>query len=112
MNIIEQTLNSPLELRDILYTLIAFVIWFIIWHLVIVKLFNRCELISDLMSEGPILAPICSFGILLFLYVFAILFIGSIQAVFAIGAKIIFPLVIFWGAVITFFVFLIKHLKK
>lgn len=112
MNIIEQTLNSPLELSDIIYTLIAFVIWCIIWHLIIVKLFNKCELISDLMSEGPILAPIGSFTILLFLYVLAILFIGSIQAAFSIGAKIILPLLIFWGAVITFFVFLIKHLKK
>ena len=112
MNIIEQTLNSPLEFNDILYTLIALIIWYIIWHLIIVKLFSKCDLISDLMRYGPLGSPLLSFTILLFLYVLAILFIGSIQAAFSIGVKIIFRLLIFWGVVITFFVILIKNLKK
>lgn len=112
MNIIEQTLNSPFELSDILYILIAFVIWFILWHLIISKLFKKYTIIYELMDYGPILAPIASFGILLFFSVIAILFIASIQVVLTIGAKMIFPLLIFGGGIITFFVFLIRHIKK
>ena len=112
MNIIE-ILNEPLDLKEcILYALSVLILWYIIWHLIIVKLFSKCKLVSDLMQEGPILAPLGSLLILLFLSFLVILFIGSIQAVFAIGAKILFRLLIFWGGVVVFFIFLIKGFKK
>ena len=112
MNIIEQTLNRPFRAIDILYILIALVIWFIVWHLIIVKLFNKCYFISGLMDEGPIRAPLASFGLLLMLCVLVILFIASIQAALLYGAKMILALLLFWGGIITFFVFLIRRIRK
>ena len=114
MNIIEQKLNRPFRAIDILYILIALVIWFIVWHLIIVKLFGNCSFIRELMDYGPILAPIASSGILIFLSLFVILFIASIQAVLLYRAKItlILLLLLFWSGVIAFFVFLIRHIRK
>ena len=112
MNIIEQTLGSPLEAIDILNALIALVIWFIVWHLIIVRFFNKFAFISGLMSEGPILAPLISYMILLCLYVVAILFIASIQLVMSEGAKALFACLLFWGPVTAFFILLIRHIRK
>ena len=112
MNIIEQTLNRPFDAFSILNILIGFIIWFIVWHLIIVKLFCKCSFISDLMDYGPIMAPVASFGILLFLTVLVILFIASIQAALLYGAKMIFVLLLFWSGIITFFVLLTRHIKK
>lgn len=112
MNIIEW-FKSNLDAGDaIILSLIALAIWFILWHLIISKLFKKYTFICELMDLGPILAPLASFGILLFFSIIAVLFIASIQAVLTIGAKMIFPLLIFWGGIITFFVILIRHIKK
>ena len=112
MNIIEQTLNRPFRAVDILYILIALVIWFIVWHLIIVKLFNKCNFISGLMDEGPIRAPLISFCLLIMLCIFVVLFIASIQAALLYGAKMILVLLLFWGGLIALFVLLIRHIRK
>ena len=112
MNIIEY-INGNFDAGDaIIHSLIALVVWFVAWHLIISKLFRKYTLIDELMDYGPILAPLASFGILLFLSVIAVLFIASIQAALSYGAKMIFSLLLFWGGSITFFVLLIRHMRK
>ena len=106
-------LNANLDAGDaIIYSLIGLVVWFVIWHLIISRLFGKYEFIGDLMDYGPILAPIASFGMLLFLSVFVVLFISSIQATLSYGAKMIFALSLFWSGVIAFFVLLIRRIRK
>lgn len=112
MNIIEW-LNDNFDAGDaIIYSLIALAVWFVLWHLIIRKLFRKSTFINEIMDYGPILAPLASFGILLFVSVIAVLFIASIQAALSYGAKMIFVLLLFWGGIITFFVFLIRHIRK
>lgn len=112
MNIIEW-LNSNLDAGNaIIFSLIALAVWFILWHLMLKKLLVKCDWGYDLVNMGPALGPGAAFGILLFFFIIAVLFIASIQAVLTIGAKMIFPLLIFWGGIITFFVLLIRHIKK
>lgn len=112
MNIIEW-LTENFDAGDaILHSLIALAIWFVVWHLIICKLFKKCTFIGEIMDYGPILAPIASFGILLFLSVFVVLFIASIQAALSYGAKMIFVLSLFWSGVIAFFVLLIRQIRK
>lgn len=105
-NILEW-LNSNFDAGDaIIFGLIAFAIWFVFWKL-ISKLFWKHKLYSILE-----LGAVGSFGILIFLSLIVVLFIASIQAVIGYGAKLLIPLIIFWGGVITFFVFLIRKLRK
>ncbi len=114
MNIIEW-LNESIDAFDaICYCLIAFVVWCVLWNLtnIITSKLKKFDLNYDLLEMGPILGSIASFGIAVFLTLIVLLLVGSIQAAMENGIKLAFPLLIFWGAVIAFFVFLIRKLKK
>ena len=110
-NIIEW-LNSSF---DISYVLIAFVIWAILWNLINIvtsKILKKYDLNYDFLNMGPILGSIASFGIAVSLSLVILLIVASIQIAIDYGAKMIFPCLVFWGGIITFFVFLIKKLRK
>ena len=105
-------LNSPF---DVLYALVAFIVWFILWHLInfiTSKVLKKCDINYDLMGMGPILAPIASFGIAILFTLIILLLIASIQAVIEYGIKLLFPFLIFWGGFIAFAVFFIKKFKE
>ena len=111
MKIIEW-LNSSF---DVLYALVAFIVWFILWHLInfiTSKVLKKCDINYDLMGMGPFLAPIASFGIAIFLSLIILLFVASIQVTIEYGIKLLFPILIFWGGFIAFAVFFIKKFKK
>ena len=112
MSIIE-FLNSECNFGEfILFNIIAFIVWCIIWHLILKKLLNKCDWGSDFVDMGKILGPLAAFGILIFLSILICLFITSIQVILVYGAKLILPLIVFWGGITTFFVLLIRHIKK
>lgn len=112
MNVIEWLYRNT-DAGDVLsLSLIALAIWYVVWHLIISKFFRKYDFISDLMQFGPLMAPIASFGILLFFSLIAILFISSIQAALLYGAKMILVLLLFWSGIITFFILLIRHIRK
>lgn len=106
MNIIKW-LNTTVDAFDVIaYGIIAFLIWFVLWKLISILL-EKYKLYS-LIEFGAL----GSFGILLFLALIIVLFIASIQAAINFGLQLLCPLAVFWGALIVFFVFLIKKLKK
>lgn len=114
MNIIEW-LNTNFDAGDaIIYGFIAFVIWFILWHLInlITSKLIKFDLNYDLMNMGPILAPMVSFGIAIFASFIVILFIASIQAAIQYGTKLALPLLLFWGGFTAFVIFFIKKFKE
>ena len=112
MNIIEW-LTSNFDAGDgLIFSLIAFAVWFILWHLLLKKVFEKNCWLDDFVEMGPIAGPAATFGILIFLSIIAVLFISSIQAALDYGTKMIFALSIFWGILITFFVFLIRKFRK
>lgn len=111
MKIIEW-FNSSITAESLIYFAIALVVWFIVWHLLISKLCNKSDFIYDLVKMGPILAPIASFGLLVFFAFFILLFIASIQIAFEYGTIMSLMLLAFWGGIVTFFVFLIRHIRK
>ena len=105
-------LNENFDAGDVLvYGLIAFIVWFTFWKLVLGRILYKC----DCNSLGYALFELGAggiFGIFLFLLILVILFIVSFQAVIVYGFKMIFPLLFFWGIVIAFFVFVIRYLIK
>ena len=106
MNIIEW-LGANIDAFDaIILGLIALVIWFFIWKLISILLVKHKS--YSLLELGVV----GSYAILLFLAIIVVLFIASIQAAINLGLKLLLPLTAFWGALIAFFVFLIKKLKK
>lgn len=106
-------LNKSMDVGDaIKYLLITLAIWFLLWHLVITKLFKKYDIIYELMDYGPILAPIASFGIIIFLSLFVGLFLASIQIAIAYGIKMTIVLTAFWGGLAALIVFLIKQTNK
>lgn len=107
MNVIE-LLNAPGDLSDILIGfLITFVPWFVLRHTLIRKFLEKRKLYA-LLEIGAL----ASYGILLIIAFLFILLISSIQIVFEYGAKMLFPLFLFWGGVIVFLVLLIRRLTK
>ena len=112
MNIIEW-FNENVDAGDaILFALVAFVVWFAMWHLFVKQLLVKCSWGYDLVNMGRFLGPCAAFGILMFFSVVLGLFVASVQAVFTIGVKMLFPLLLFWGGIIALSVFFIKHIKK
>lgn len=115
MKIIEW-LNSSFDSKDLIYILIAFVVWFILWHLIIKRIIDKkCKptsFFSSFLDAGPFLGPLEAFGILVFLSFFALLFIASIQIAIEYGIKMSLVLVAFWSVIIAFVIFLIKYIKK
>lgn len=112
MNIIEW-LNTTVDAGDaIIFALIAFPVWFILWHLLISKLHKNSNIINDLVEIGPILGALASLSIVVFLAFIALLFVASIQAIIEFGVKMIFPLLLFWGAIIALFIFIVKKFKS
>ena len=112
MSIIEW-LNSNIDAGDaIIYGLIALVIWFILWHLLISKLHKKSNIINDLVEMGPISGALASLSIVVFLAFIALLFVASIQITIEFGVKMIFPLLLFWGAIIALFIFIVKKFKS
>ena len=106
MNIIEW-LGANVDAFDaIMYGLIAFAIWFFVWKLISILL-EKHKLYSLLE-----LGVVGSYGILLFLAVIIVLCIASIQAAISLGLQLLIPITVFLGALIAFFVFLIRKLKK
>jgi hypothetical protein len=108
-------LNSGFDITDAIYFFIAFVIWAILWNLINIitcKILKKCDLNYDLLNMGPILGSIASFGIAVFLSLILLLLVASIQGIIQYGIKLLFPFLIFWGVIISFFVYLIKYLIK
>ena len=100
---------------NVLYVLVAFVAWFILWHLInfiTSKVLKKCDINYDLMGMGPILAPIASFGIAILFTLIILLLIASIQAAIEYGIKLLFPLLIFWGILTVSILFFIKKFKE
>lgn len=88
-----------------------FVIWFIVWKLFFEKLLYSCD-VSSFWYGLYELGPFGTFGAILFLGVLIVLFIASIQFAIDVGIKMIFPLILFWGSVITIGIAIIKRLRK
>ena len=111
MNIIEW-INTQFDAGDaILGGLITLAIWFMLWKLFLGRLLEKCNCgsfghaIYELGAGG-------SWCVLMFLIFIAVLFIASIQAAIAYGLKMIFVLLLFWSAIITLFVFIIKYIRS
>ena len=112
MNIIEW-LNSEFDAGyGLIFSLIAFAVWFILWHLILKKVFEKNCWLDDFVEMGPIAGPAATFGILLFLSIIAVLFISSIQAALIYGTKMIFSLLLFWGIIITTVVLIVRSIIK
>ena len=107
MNIIEW-LTSNVDAGDAMIGgIIALVVWFILWKLLISKLFEKHKL-YDFLELGAI----GSFSILLFLSIIIVLFVATFQAVGSFGLQLLFPVLLFWGGLIVAVIFFIKKFKK
>ena len=101
-------LNSPLNLGMWIKIIAA---WFVIWHMALKRILRKCK-VTSFWYELYELGAFGTLGILLFISLIAILFIGSIQAAIEYGIKLLFPLFIFWGGLITIVVFIIRSIRK
>lgn len=110
MNILE-FLNSSSGRSAFLYGLLGLVVWILLWKFLLGRLLQKCRPSSFGYSVYELGAG-GSFCVILFLVILAVLFIASIQAVIGIGLKMIFPLLLFWGIVVAFLVFVIRKLRK
>lgn len=104
-------LNSQLTKYHILGILCAVVVWFAFWHLILKRLLRKCK-VTSIWYELYELGAFGTLGILIFLSLIAILFIGSIQAVIGYGIKLLFPLFIFWGGLLTIAILIIRSIRK
>lgn len=105
-------LNKNIDGGDVLvYSMIAFVAWFIFWKLLLGRVLEKCYCNSFWYALYE-LGAAGTFLLIFFLLFITVLFITSFQALSAYGLRMIFVLSLFWGGVITLFVFLIKHIKK
>ena len=107
-NIIDYTLNAPANIYKLL---IAVATWFILWHLVIKRILQRCKVTSFWYGLYE-LGAFGTFGIVIILSIMAILFISSIQAVIGYGTKMLFPLFLFWGIIVTIIILIIRYIRK
>lgn len=107
-NTIIDWLNSPVNIY-MLFGIVA--VWVAFWHLLLKKLLKRCK-VTTLWYELYELGAFGTLAILVFLLLIVALFIASTQANTIYGIRMIFPLVVFWGIMIAFFVFLVKFLRK
>ena len=107
-NILDYTLNAPLNVYKLL---IATALWFILWHLIIKRILQRCN-VTSFWYELYELGAFGTLGIVLFLSVFLILFIASIQAVMGYGIKMLVPLLLFWGIIVTIVILIIRYVRK
>lgn len=105
-NIIDM-LNSPLDIG----ALVVVAAWFVIWHVALKRILRKCN-VTSIWYELYKLGTFGTFGILLFISLIAILFIGSIQAVIGYGIKLLLPLFIFWGGLITISVLIIRSIRQ
>ena len=101
-------LNAP---ADISKLFLAVVVWFALWHLILKRILRKCK-VTSIWYELYELGAFGTLGLILFLAIIMILFIGSIQAVVEIGAKLLFPLFIFWGIMITVAILIIRNIRK
>lgn len=107
-NILDYTLNAP---SNIFRLFIAFAMWYVLWHLVIKGILRRCK-VTSFWYELYKFGAFGNFGVMLFLLVIAILFIASVQAVLSYGIKMLFPLFIFWGGLVTIAILIIRSICK
>lgn len=107
MNIIEWFTKNCDAGDAMVYGLIGFLIWFILWKLLIGKLFEKLKLYSLLE-----LGAFGVFGLLIFLSFIVVLIIASIQAIIEFGAKLAFPFLLFWGGFIALSIFFVKKLNQ
>ena len=106
-NIID-LLNSPLDIGVLAVVVAA---WFVVWHVALKRILRKCK-VTSILYELYELGAFGTLGILLFLSLIAILFIGSIQSVIEYGIKLLFPLFIFWGGLLTIAILIIRHIRK
>lgn len=107
MNIIDW-LNSNFDAGDaIIGGMITLGVWFVLWKLLMSKLFEKYKLYSFLE-----LGVFGTFGIFIFLSLIVVLIIASIQAVIQFGAMLVIPLLLFWGCLIAFSIFFIKKIRE
>ena len=109
-NIID-LLKAPLTIYRILEMLCAVAAWIAFWHLLLKKLLKRCKVTSFWYALYE-LGAFGTFGVLVFLLLIAILFIGSIQAAIGYGIKLLFPLFIFWGGFVAIAILIIRAIRK
>ncbi len=93
------------------FSMHIFVIWFIVWKLFLEKRLFSCKASSFWYGLYE-LGPLGTFAVIIFLGFFIVLLIASIQAAIEVGIKMIFPLILFWGAVIAVGIAIIKKLRK
>ena len=101
-------LNSPLDVGVLVVVIAA---WFVIWNVALRKILRKCK-VTSIWYELYELGAFGTLGILLFLSLITILFIGSIQAAIEYEIKLLFPLFIFWGGLITIAVLIVKSIRK
>ena len=104
-------LNSPLTIYHILGAICAVAVWLSFWNLLLKRLLKKCD-ITSFGYELYELGAFGTLGILIFLLLIAILFIGSIQAVIGYGIKLLFPLFIFWGGFVAIAILIIRAIRK
>ena len=104
-------LNSPLTIYHILGALCAVAVWFAFWHLLLKTLLKKCKVTSfgHTLYE---LGAFGTFGVIVFLLIIVILFIASLQAVLSYGVRMIFPLFMFWGGLVTIAILIIRAIRK
>ena len=107
-NILDYTLNAPL---DIFILLVALAVWYILWHLVIKRILQRCKVTSFWYSLYE-LGAFGTFGVIVFLSIIVIVFIASLQAALNYGIKMLFRLFIFWGGFVTIAILIIRSIRK
>lgn len=107
-NILDYTLNAPF---DIFRLFIASAVWYVLWHLVIKRILQRCK-VTSFWYELYALGAFGTLGVMLFLFVVVILFIASLQAALSYGIKMLFPLFIFWGGFVTIAILIIRSIRK
>lgn len=107
-NILDYTLNAPLDIFSLLK---VFAVWCILWHLVIKRILQRCKATS-FWHELYELGAFGTFGVIVFLLIIAIIFVASLQAALSYGIRMLFPLFIFWGGLVTIAILIIRAIRK
>ena len=101
-------INSPLDIGVLVVVVIA---WFVIWHVALKRILRKCK-VTSLWYALYELGAFGTFGVLIFLFLIAILFIASLQAALNYGTKMLLPLVIFWGGFAVIAILIIKAIRK
>ena len=101
-------LNSPIDVGVLVSVIAA---WFVIWNVALKRILRKCK-VTSFWYELYNLGAFGTLGILLFLSLIAILFIGSIQAAIGYGINMLAPLLLFWGIIATIVILIIKAIRK